>query len=98
MLLLRYNCYHFFLISIDFKKIKSSKDQFIKYLNKKGIFPQFHYMPIFKFNFFKEKNIQLYSGATQYYKNALSLPIYYELNQQQQLYIIKNIKNFLSKK
>ena len=94
----KYNCYHFFLISIDFKKIKSSKDQFIKYLNKKGIFPQFHYMPIFKFNFFKEKNIQLYSGATQYYKNALSLPIYYELNQQQQLYIIKNIKNFLSKK
>ena len=94
----KYNCYHFFLVSIDFKKIKSSKDQLIKYLNKKGIFPQFHYIPIFKFNFFKEKNIKLYDGATQYYKNALSLPVYYELNQQQQLYIIKNIKNFLSKK
>ena len=94
----KYNCYHFFLVSIDFEKIKSSKDQFIKYLNKKGIFPQFHYVPIFKFNFFKKKNIKLYSGATQYYKNALSLPIYYELNQQQQLYIIKNIKKFLSKK
>jgi len=91
----KYNCYHFFLISIDFNRIRSSKDTLIKYLNKKGIFPQFHYVPIFKFNFYKKKNIKLYNGAIQYYKNALSLPIYYELNQRQQLYVIKSIKNFL---
>ena len=93
----KYNCYHFFLISINFKKIKSSKDILIKFLNKKGIFPQFHYMPIFKFNFFKKKNIKLYSGATKYYKNALSLPVYYQLSKQKQLYVINNIKNFLLK-
>ena len=55
-------------------------DILIKFLNKKGIFPQFHYMPIFKFNFFKKKNIKMYSGANKYYKNALSLPVYYQLN------------------
>jgi len=93
-----YNCYHFFLLSINFKKINSSKDQFIKYLNHKGIIPQFHYVPIFKFNFYKKKNIKMYSGAIKYYKNTLSLPVYYDLNKKQQLYIIKNVIKFLSKK
>jgi dTDP-4-amino-4,6-dideoxygalactose transaminase len=94
----KYNCYHFFLVSINFKKIKSTKDQLIAYLNRKGIFPQFHYIPIFKFKFFNRKKTNKYSGAIEYYKNTLSLPVYYELSEQQQLYIIKSIKNFISKK
>jgi len=41
--------------------------------------------------------MKMYSGAIKYYKNALSLPVYYQLSKQKQLYVINNIKNFLLK-
>mgnify|MGYP001327394674 CR=1 FL=1 len=91
------NCYHFYILSIDFKKIRSSKDQFIKFLNNKGILPQYHYVPIFKFSFYKKKNTEMYKGAMDYYRNTISLPIYYSLTHKQQIYVINNIMKFLKK-
>ena len=36
------------LISIDFNKLSSNKDNFIKFMNKNSIYPQQHYIPLFK--------------------------------------------------
>ena len=93
----KYNLYHLFLLGINFNKIKKDKNAFIIYLNKKGIFPQFHYKPIFKFSFFKNKNINKFPGSIKYYKNYLSLPIYYNLSKKKQMFIISNVINYLNK-
>ena len=76
------NLYHLFLIGINFNKIKNTKDHFIRHLNKKNIFPQFHYVPIYKFSFFKNKKIKEFKGTEQYSRRYLSLPIYYELSKK----------------
>ena len=89
------NCYHFFLISVNFKKIKSTKDKLIKFLNKKGIYPQYHYVPIFKFNFYKNKNNKMYPGAMEYYNKSLSLPVYYNLKREEQIRVVKSMEKFL---
>ncbi len=89
------NLYHLFLIGLNFKKIKKNKNSLITFLNKKGVFPQFHYKPIFEFSFFKKKTRKSFPGTMQYYKNFLSLPIFYNLNENQQLYIIKSIINYV---
>ena len=90
--------YHLFLISINFKKIKSSKDKFLNFLKKNNIFCQYHYIPIYKFKLFNQKpNLNFYRGAEFYYKNALSLPIFYGLNISLQKRIINKIKFFLNK-
>ena len=47
--------------------------------NAKKIFPQYHYIPIYKFTAFKGKEKRL-PGAENFYKSSLSLPIYYEMN------------------
>ena len=39
--------YHLFLIHLNFEFLKNNKDYFIKYLNSKKIYPQFHYKPIY---------------------------------------------------
>jgi dTDP-4-amino-4,6-dideoxygalactose transaminase len=91
----KYNLYHLFLIGMNFKKIKKNKNSFIKFLNKKGIFPQFHYKPIFQFSFFKNKNLNKFPGSIKYYKNYISLPIYYSLSKKHQMYIISNIIKYL---
>jgi dTDP-4-amino-4,6-dideoxygalactose transaminase len=86
--------YHLFLISIDFKKYKLSKDQFINFFKKKNIFFQYHYIPIYKFTIFKKNNF-LYKGSEKYYANTLSLPIYFNLSFKSQKKIIDIINSYL---
>ena len=90
--------YHLFLISVNFKKIKSSKDKLLKFLKKNNILCQYHYIPIYKFKLFNKKiNLNFYKGAEFYYKNTISLPIFYNLNIFVQRKIINKIKFFLNK-
>ena len=89
------NLYHLFLIGLNFKKIKKDKNSFINFLIKKGIFPQFHYKPIFKFSFYKKKSVSAFPGSIAYYNKYLSLPIYIGLKNKEQNFVIKNIINYL---
>lgn len=87
--------YHLFLIHLNFEFLKNNKDYFIKYLNSKKIYPQFHYKPIYRLDNdyrFKKKE---FAGSEKYYESALSLPIYYGLKFKEQIYIIRAIINFL---
>ena len=88
--------YHLFLINIDFENIKSNKDKLFKYLNKKNIFPQFHYKPLNMFSFYK-KNNENFLGAIRYYKNTLSIPLFYQIKKSEQNYIIQHLRYFLNK-
>jgi len=89
--------YHLFLISINFKRTKE-KDEFLKFLKKENIYCQFHYIPIYKFKLFKEKiNLNFFLGSDKYFKNNISLPIFYDLKASSQKKIINKIKIFFNK-
>jgi dTDP-4-amino-4,6-dideoxygalactose transaminase len=89
--------YHLFLISIDFKRIKSNKNKLLKFLKKNNILCQYHYIPIYKFKLFQKKiNLRFYRGAEIYYKNIISLPIFYNLNFSSQKKVIDKINIFLT--
>ncbi len=85
--------YHLFIINIMFNKIKKNKDHFIKYLNRNNIFPQYHYIPIYKFSIYKKNKTKLV-GSEKFYKNAVSIPIYPSLKTIEQNNIIRVIKNY----
>ena len=90
--------YHLFLISINFKKMRSTKDKFLKFLRKNNIFCQYHYIPIYKFKLFNKKlDLSFYKGSEYYYKNSLSLPIYYNLEIKLLKKIIEKINYFFQK-
>ena len=91
------NGYHLYILTINYKKLKCSKDDFIKKLIKKGINVQFHYPPIYSFSFYKNKNRESFEGSEQYYKNSFSIPVYYSLSQNDQKYIIRNIIDIINK-
>ena len=86
---------HLFIISINFKKINSTKDKFLKFMNKKNIFPQFHYIPIFKFDLFKLNQKKNFKNAINYYNKCISIPIYYKLSLKDQKYVVKCINKFI---
>tara|TARA_B100001063_G_C16735946_1_gene542006 strand:- start:174 stop:1328 length:1155 start_codon:yes stop_codon:yes gene_type:complete len=89
--------YHLVLINIDFNKIKKNKNSFLKYLNSKNIMCQFHYIPIYKFSLYRNKNINL-KGSEEYFKNSVSIPIFHTLDSQKQDKVIRLIKNFFNNK
>lgn len=68
------------------------KDLFFKYLMKKKILLQYHYIPIYKFSIFKDRYYA--PNAEKYYNQTISIPIYYSLSKKEQNYVINNIINF----
>ena len=90
------NSFHLILLSINFVKLKCSKNEIFKFLNKRNIFPQFHYKPIYEFSFYKKEKKNKFPGAGTYYNSSISLPVYYSLTKKSQNYVIKNIINFIN--
>ena len=90
--------WHLFIISINFKKLLCDKNDFIKFFLKKNIITQFHYIPIYRFKVFKKKiKKNQMTGAESYYRNSISLPIYYGLSNKKMNYILKNMRFFFRK-
>lgn len=85
--------YHLFTINILFNNLKKKKDDFMHYMLKNKIFTQQHYIPVYKFSIF-DKSVSSYNGSDRFYKNAISLPIYVNLDFKRQEKIIKIIKNY----
>ena len=65
----------------------------MKYLIKKNILAQQHYIPIYKFRVYKETSNH-FPGSEKYFKNSVSIPIFTNLNNNDQAKIIKVIKNY----
>lgn len=90
--------WHLYLISIDFKKLKLKKSQFIRYFLNKKIMLQFHYIPIYHFTIYKKKNKKIsFKGAEKYYSSVISLPIHCNLKIKEIEYIIEQMKIFFKK-
>lgn len=85
--------YHLFMININFINLKKNKDHFMKYLKDRAIIAQSHYIPIYKFNIYNEKKINL-TGAEKFYKQTVSIPIYVGLSVSDQNRVINIIKNY----
>ena len=90
--------YHLLILYINFKKLKINKDKFIKIMNEKKIYPQYHYIPIYNFSYYNYlKRGQKFKCSEKYYESAISMPIYYDLSTKNLMKIIKSVKDILSR-
>ena len=88
--------YHLFLISVNFKKISFTKDKLLELFKKNNIFCQYHYIPIYKFKVFGKKiNLDFYKGSESYYRNTISLPIFYNLSINSAKHVVKKMLSIL---
>lgn len=87
--------FHLFPLLIKFNKINISKNSFFTILSKNKIFLQVHYIPIHLQPYYK-KNFGFKLGdfpkSEQFYKQEVSLPIYFSLKKFEQLKVIQLIK------
>lgn len=89
------NSFHLYPLLLNLKEIKKNKDKIIKEFLKKNIKIQVHYIPVnsqpyYKKKYgFEEKNFQ---NSMKFFKNVISLPIYYDLSLREINYIKKVCK------
>ena len=65
----------------------------MKYLINNNILAQQHYIPVYKYKVYKE-SINDFKGSKKYFNNAVSIPIFVDLNYKDQKKIIEVIKRY----
>jgi len=92
--------HHLFIIRINFNSFgkKCDKDIFLNFMKKYQIYPQYHYIPIYKFRFYQKEveRLSIIKNSERYYKTAVSLPIYFDLNIKEIIKVIEFIKKFIN--
>ena len=89
--------YHLMILQINFKKLKIDKETLLKKLINLKIYCQYHYIPTYRFknfNFFKQEKLK---NSEAYFKNSISIPIYFGLKIVEQNFIINEIKSIINK-
>ena len=87
----QYNAYHLFIIEVEKRK------ELYEFLHSYGILAQIHYIPIHTLPYYKRigyEDADL-SNSEKFYSGCISLPIYPDLTDEEQNYVIDKIKFFL---
>ena len=86
---------HLFIICLN-KKLKM---RVFNSLKKNGINTNLHYKPIYRNSFYKRYNFDKnnFQNSEKYYREAITLPLYYDLKKVHQMKIIKIINRVLNK-
>lgn len=93
-----FHSYHLYPILIDFKKLKINKNLFLKKMLGLNINLQVHYIPIHLQNYYKKKygfKKGDFKNAEDFHNKEISLPVYYDLKETDQLRVIDLIKSIL---
>ncbi len=89
--------WHLFCCQLNTDKI--SRNDFIQAMSDKGVGMSVHYIPLHMQPYWKERyslNDSQFPNATKYYQNAVSIPLYTKMTNDDQDYVINTIKEILS--
>ncbi len=85
---------HLYTVQITFDSLSTTRNEFFKRMQKKGISLQVHYIPIHLQPYY-QKRFRFKEGdfpeAESFYKNAVSLPIYPSLTDNDLKHIVESI-------
>lgn len=95
------HAYHLYPLRIKFQNLKINKEVLFHELKKFKINLQVHYIPIYNQPYYKKKfnNKKIdFPNSESFYKEEVSLPIYYSLSIKNVNYIINQIRKIIEKK
>jgi perosamine synthetase len=91
------NALHLYVVRIDFRKAGTTRQRFMTRLIAAGITPQVHYIPVHTHPFYARRGFERgqFPAAEAYYEQALSLPLFYGLSDEEQSYVVETIEKLL---
>lgn len=90
---------HLCVVQIDFAACKKSRSWLMEELKQRGIGTQVHYIPLYRHPYFAQKGPDLaehFPEMEAYYAQALSLPLYYDLSEEDVRMVVKELKALLA--
>lgn len=91
--------WHLFVVQVDFARHKKDKSAVMEALHKHGIGTQVHYIPVYRHPYFVDRigDISEYFPENeQYYHQALTLPLYCDLTEEDVDRVVSELKKALS--
>jgi UDP-4-amino-4,6-dideoxy-N-acetyl-beta-L-altrosamine transaminase len=92
------SAHHLYPVRIDFKAAGTTRAVFMQALRAKNIICQVHYIPVHYHPYYRANGhgSDRFPVAERYYEQALSLPLYYGLTDEEQDYVIAQLKGLLA--
>ena len=89
--------HHLYVLRIDFNSVGLSRGQVMKKLREYDVGSQVHYIPVPSQPYYRQLGFRPedYPNALKYYQEALSIPLFFDLTEQQQSKVISTIKDLL---
>tara|TARA_B100000674_G_C37958572_1_gene970879 strand:- start:582 stop:1742 length:1161 start_codon:yes stop_codon:yes gene_type:complete len=92
-----FSSFHLYILKLKFVNTLKKKSEIMKYLKSKHIYLNVHYIPLHLHHFFKKKGFRkgYLPNAEKYYLEALSLPIFFDLKNNEKRKVVNSIKSIL---
>ena len=90
--------WHIYIIRVDFTKVKLSKKEIFARMRDSGIVLNLHYIPVHTQPYYQKLGFQKddFPVSEKYYEEAITLPLYYDLTDEQQDEVIEALKEVLA--
>ncbi len=90
---------HLYVIRLKLKEIHKSHNEVFDQLRKKNIGVNLHYIPVHLQPYYQQMGFHKgdFPEAERYYKEAISIPLFPSMTNEQQLFVIKSLYEVLSK-
>ena len=91
--------WHIYIIRINHEQIGKTKQQVFEEMKKRGIALNLHYIPVHRQPYYEKLGFHRgdFIQSEKYYEEAFTLPLFYELTDEQQNYIVESLRNVLQK-
>jgi len=95
----RTTSWHLYPIKLNLEALKISRDEFIERLRERGIHTSVHFIPLYKFKFYKRyrRDNENFPNSEWIFKRVLSLPIYPSMTEEEIDYVIDNVIDLVKK-
>lgn len=96
----RISSWHLYPLKLNLETLKIDRNQFIEELKKRGIGTSVHFIPLYKFSYYKKHfNYRLkdFLNSEWVFERVFSLPIFPGIGEEKLDYIIDNVINLIKK-
>lgn len=92
------SAYHLYVICLEPEKLRKQRRQIFEELRASGIGVNVHYIPVHTQPYYRRLGFKWgdFPAAENYYRKAITLPVYYSLTDEEQDYVINKLKEVLA--